>query len=90
MTLKEIKEARAAGASSEESLSSLDTYIAAHPEDDEALTERALLNWAMGKRSAAINDHLAAVRLNPKSRSGQALKAAYEILNFYNKDLYNP
>ena len=85
MTLKEIKEARAAGASSEETLSSLDTYIAAHPEDDEALTERALLNW-----SAAINDHLAAVRLNPKSRSGQALKAAYEILNFYNKDLYNP
>ena len=70
MTLKEIKEARAAGASSEETLSSLDTYIAAHPEDDEALTERALLNWAMGKRSAAINDHLAEKPFRPGPESG--------------------
>ena len=49
-----------------------------------------MLNWAMNRRSAAINDYLAAVRLNPRSRAGQALKAAYDILNFYNKDLYNP
>lgn len=90
MTLQEIKDAQAAGATGEETLKALDEYIAANPSDDEALTERGLLNWAMSRRSAAINDYLAAVRLNPKSRAGQALKAAYQILNFYNKDLYNP
>lgn len=90
MTLQEIKAAQAAGATGEETLRSLDSYIAANPADDEALTERGLLNWAMDHRSAAIKDYLAALRLNPGSRAGQALKAAYEILNFYNKDLYNP
>lgn len=90
MTLQEIKAAQAAGATGEETLRALDAYIAAHNPDDEALTERGMLNWAMNRRSAAINDYLAAVRLNPRSRAGQALKAAYDILNFYNKDLYNP
>lgn len=90
MTLQEIKAAQAAGATGEQTLEALDSYIAANLDDDEALTERGLLNWALNRRSAAINDYLAALRLNPKSRAGQAIKAAYEILNFYNKDLYNP
>ena len=45
MTLQEIKAAQAAGATGEETLRALDAYIAAHNSDDEALTERGMLNW---------------------------------------------
>lgn len=90
MTLDEIKSAAASGTNSEETLQALTDYIGAHPDSDEALTERGLLNWAMGRRSAAINDYLAAIKLNPSSKSKQAIQSAYAILNYYNKDLYNP
>ncbi len=89
-TLEEIKSAAERGEDSEVTLQSLNEYITAHPDDEPAITERGLLNWAMGRRSAAINDYLAAIKLNPDSKSKQAIQSAYAILNYYNKDLYNP
>ncbi len=71
-------------------LRSLSDRIAHNEEDEEALIERGRLYWALGKRSEAINDYLAARRINPDGKAGELLKATYEILNFYNKDLYNP
>ena len=41
-------------------------------------------NWQM-----AMNNYLEAVRLNPESPAAQALEIANEILDFYNKDMYN-
>ena len=41
-------------------------------------------NWQM-----AINNYLLAVHLNPESPAKQALDIANEILDFYNKDMYN-
>ena len=41
-------------------------------------------NWQM-----AINNYLQAVHLNPESPAQQALDIANEILDFYNKDMYN-
>jgi len=41
-------------------------------------------NWQM-----AMNHYLEAVRLNPESPAKQALEIANEILDFYNKDMYN-
>ena len=41
-------------------------------------------NWQM-----AMNNYLEAIRLNPESPAAQALKIANEILDFYNKDMYN-
>ncbi len=61
-----------------------------NPEDESALIERGRLYWALGERSKAINDYLAAQRINPEGKATELLKATYEILNFYNKDLYNP
>ena len=46
--------------------------------------------WSLNRRSEAINDYLAAVKANPESEARNALKVTYDILNFYNKDLYNP
>ncbi|MBO5444291.1 MAG: hypothetical protein J5995_02955 [Muribaculaceae bacterium] len=75
---------------SKKRLRELDTRITGNPSDEDALIERGRLHWALGHRSAAINDYLAARRLNPEGRAEALLKATYDILDFYNKDLYNP
>lgn len=41
-------------------------------------------NWQM-----AINNYLEAIHINPDSPARQALDIANEILDFYNKDMYN-
>ena len=41
-------------------------------------------NWQM-----AMNNYLEAINLNPDSPAKQALDIANEILDFYNKDMYN-
>ncbi|MBP5636451.1 MAG: hypothetical protein J6X25_02905 [Bacteroidales bacterium] len=41
-------------------------------------------NWQM-----AMNSYLEAVHMNPESPARQALDIANEILDFYNKDMYN-
>ena len=71
-------------------LQSLSELIASDAGDEAALIERGRLYWALGKRSYAINDYLAAQKINPDGAAKQLLKATYEILDFYNKDLYNP
>ena len=87
MTLDEIK-TRIETMDSEPAITLLDSYLADHPDDDEALTLRGIRRWTLGKRSEAINDYLAALRINPSnSRAAQSVKSAYEILNFFNKDL---
>lgn len=68
----------------------LNKRIDENPTDEEVLIERGRIHWALGNRSNAINDYLAAQRINPEGRATQLLKATYDILDFYNKDLYNP
>ncbi len=59
-------------------------------EDDEPYVERGLLYWKLGRRADAINDYNEAIRLNPGSRAVKVKEATYSILDFYNKDLFNP
>lgn len=73
-----------------ERLQTLSDCLAKDGSDESALIERGRLYWALGRRSEAINDYLAAQRINPDGKASELLKATYEILNFYNKDLYNP
>ena len=89
LTYEELKD-KIRELNGEEAVRFLTDYIAQHPEDDGAYTLRGMKFWGMQKRSAAINDYLAAIRINPESRAVQALKATNEILDYYNKDLYNP
>ena len=42
-------------------------------------------NWQM-----AINNYLEAIALDPKSPAVEAKQMLDDILNFYNKDCYNP
>ena len=85
MTLEKISTLPAA-----EAVKALDLYIVSHPEEEEAYTLRGLRHWALGHRAKAINDYLKAISINPQSRAVQALESAKSILDFYNKDLYNP
>lgn len=73
-----------------ERIQALSGRIVADNRDEEAFIERGRLYWAIGCRKEAINDYLAAQRLNPDGKATQLLKATYDILDFYNKDLYNP
>ena len=41
-------------------------------------------NWQI-----AMNNYLEAININPDSPAKQALDIANEILDFYNKDMYN-
>lgn len=74
----------------EEAIEILNAHITVHPDDEEALTLRGIKYWSAGKPNLAIADYLAAIRINPESRAQEALKAANEILDYRNKDLYNP
>lgn len=92
MNFLELKESMK-GFSGDDAVKALSEYIESNPNAadlDEALTYRGMKYWGMQKRSLAINDYLAAIKLNPQSKAVQALKAANDILDYYNKDLYNP
>ncbi|MBD5269762.1 MAG: hypothetical protein K2M67_02670 [Muribaculaceae bacterium] len=90
MTLDEIKSSIQQGKDAEVCIRMLTEYIAVNPESDEAYYLRGVRYWSLGRRSLAINDYLAAIRINPNSKATMAMKTSYEILNFYNKDIFNP
>ena len=75
---------------SSEKLKVLTEHLRKYPDDEDALIERGRLYWSLNRRSESINDYLAAQRLNPDGKASHLLKATYDILDFYNKDLYNP
>lgn len=74
----------------EEALSLLNDYLEKNPDDDEALTQRGLKHWKLNHTKEAINDYLAAIKINPESKARTALEFANSILSYYNKDLLNP
>lgn len=90
MTFEEIKSKADAAASNQEAIAILSEYISQHPDDDKALTLRGIKYWGLSDRANAIKDYLEAIRINPDSNARQALQAANDILDYYNKDLYNP
>jgi tetratricopeptide (TPR) repeat protein len=68
----------------------LDAYIEAHPEADDA--PFYLLGNAHRKHGdwqLALNNYLEAIDRNPASPAVHARAMLMDILNFYNKDMYN-
>ena len=74
----------------DEAIALLDDYRAGGGRMDDTLyyllgnAWRKKGNWQM-----AMNNYLEAVNLNPQSPAASALDIANEILDFYNKDMYN-
>lgn len=92
--MKTTAEIKAAYEADKDVARAIDEYtllIQAAPDaSDEPYIERGLLYWKLGKRAEAINDYNEAIRINPTSRALQVKEATYSILDYYNKDLYNP
>lgn len=77
--------------SANQAIERLDKYIAAHPDDPDGFILRGMRHFGAGHRALAINDYLEALRIDPgNSGARQALEHANSILDFYNKDLFNP
>lgn len=74
----------------DEAISAITDYLKENPRDTDALTLRGMKYFGSGKRALAINDYLAALEIDPDCNAKIALKSANEILDYYNKDLYNP
>lgn len=90
MTLDEIKTKIEAGNDTAQNIDLLSEYISGNPESEEAYTLRGMQYWSLSQRGKAITDYLAAIRINPQSQARTLLASANQILDFYNKDLYNP
>lgn len=53
--------------------------------------QRGMLLWRMQRHAAAMADYERAVSLDgPDSEASAALDMARSVMNFFNKDLYNP
>ena len=73
----------------ETAIEELSQYIQSDSNNDEAYyllgnAYRKLGNWQM-----ALNNYLEAMERNPESPAVQAHQMTMDILNFYNKDMYN-
>lgn len=51
---------------------------------------RGRIAWKEGKKATAIGYYNQAIALDPCSEAATALEQALRVMDFYNKDLYNP
>lgn len=73
----------------DEAIRLLDEYIEVHKESDEAYFLRGNAYRKKEDTRQALNNYLQAMELNPDSPARQAYNMLIDILNFYNKDMYN-
>ena len=86
--LEEIKQLLITG-ETDEAISLLIDFIDKNPSSDEAFfllgnAYRKKENWEL-----ALNNYRQAIDLNPDSPAKHAYKMVIDILNFYNKDMFN-
>ncbi|MBO8438201.1 MAG: tetratricopeptide repeat protein [Bacteroidetes bacterium] len=74
----------------DEEIKILEEQIKKTPSDDTLHYKLGNLHRKTGNWKAAIKCYLTASELNPASPAAEACKSIMDILEFYNKDLYNP
>lgn len=74
----------------DQEIADLSARIADNPGDAAALYARGRLMWKLGRRGEAMSDYAAAADIDPASPATEALAQARDIMEFFNKDLYNP
>lgn len=52
--------------------------------------QRGRANWKLGRKGEAMSDYSKSVSLDPKSPAAEALIICREVMDFYDKNLYNP
>lgn len=74
----------------DEAIRLLEEYITTSPEPaDRAYYLLGNAHRKKGDWQLAINNYLEAMAINPESPAANAYAIANEILDFYNKDMYN-
>ena len=68
----------------------LNDYLATHPDSDEALYLRGRAHRKAGRIREAINDYLASAAIRPDGHAARAYRMEIEIMDFYDRNLYNP
>lgn len=74
----------------EAEIAALDREIGSGCATADAYWRRGRLLWKLGRRGEAMSDYAEAAALDPGSPAVQALEQSRSIMQFYNKDLYNP
>lgn len=74
----------------DEAIQRLNSHIESHPEADEAYYLRGNAYRKLGDNRMALNNYLQAIALNPDSPAQEAHNMLIRILDYYNKDVYNP
>lgn len=73
-----------------EAIAKLNDFIATHPDcNDEPYYLLGNAYRKQGNWQLALNNYLEAIDRNPNSPAVEAKKMAMNILEFYNKDMYN-
>ena len=70
-------------------ISQLSQYIQLNTNDDESYYLLGNAYRKQGNWQLALNNYLEAIERNPESPAVQAHQMMMDILNFYNKDMYN-
>lgn len=74
----------------DEAIDELNRYIVTHPDcNDEAYYLLGNAWRKKGNWQLALNHYLEAIERNPESPAVSAKKMVMDILEFYNKDMYN-
>lgn len=73
-----------------DAIEQLDALIEQDKTNDELFLLRGNAYRKMNNWKNAMSDYCKAIDINPKSDAVQAYQAAQDIMNFFNKDLYNP
>lgn len=73
-----------------EAIRQLDSLIAKNQSSDEAWFLRGNAYRKEGDMRQALNSYLKAIELNPDSPAHEAHNMLMKILDYYNKDTYNP
>ena len=74
----------------ENALQALEEFLQTEPVGkDEAYYLMGNAYRKLGDWQKALNNYQSAIELNPDSPALQARKMVMDILNFYNKDMYN-
>lgn len=74
----------------ENAINLLDQLIATHPElAAEAYYLRGNAYRKMGDWQGALNNYQESINLNPEGPAREARSMVMDILNFYNKDMFN-
>lgn len=73
----------------DEAIRLLDEIIKDNPVSDEAFYLRGNAYRKRSDWKHALDNYLSAMELNPDSPAHQAYRMVIDILDFYNKDMYN-